>query len=260
MAGVTGKIALVTGGASGLGAATSRALAGAGATVVVADINGGLGEQLVSELGGTAEYLARDVTREKAWETVVADIMSRHGRLDVLVNNAGVVVMATIEDTTAEQLDFVRKVNFDGPFFGCKYALPAMAAGGGGSIINMSSAASLVGTPAFAAYSATKGAVRALTQTVAVHCKQRGNRVRCNSVHPGGIDTPMVANMALDNPSPLALELSAVGKTADRLGRPEDVAAAVLYLASDEAEFVNGSALSVDDGMAVGGFGLIEEE
>lgn len=252
---VSGKIALVTGGASGIGEACARRLAAEGATVILADINEEGGERVVAEIGTNAEFARLDVTDEDAWQALVAEIVARHDGLDILVNNAGVVISATIEDTTREHLDFMRAVNFDGPFFGCKHAIPAMAASGGGSIVNMSSAAALVGTPAYAAYSATKGAVLALTQTVAVHCKQRGNGVRCNSVHPGAVNTPMVHNL-VEEATPLALEMTAVGKTADRVGRPEDVAAAVLYLASDEADFVNGAALSVDDGMAVGGFGL----
>ncbi|MEM1114388.1 MAG: SDR family oxidoreductase [Pseudomonadota bacterium] len=258
MAGVTGKIALITGGASGLGAASGRMLAGEGATVILADIDRAQGEAVASDIGEAAEYAHLDVSQESEWQALISDIVKRHGRLDVLVNNAGIVVVATIEDTSQAQLDRVRAVNFDGPFFGCKHAIPAMSAGGGGSIINMSSAAAFVGTPAYAAYSATKGALRSLTGTVAVHCKQRGNGVRCNSIHPGGMDTPMVQNLAEGDVSPLAVELTAVGKTSDRFGHPDDVAAAVLYLASDESQFCNGSALSVDDGMAVGGFGLPE--
>ena len=258
MAGVEGKVALVTGGASGIGEASARLLAAEGATVVIADLDAGRGEQVASEIGDKAEFIALDVSRESDWQAAISNILKRHGKLDVLVNNAGVVLVATIEDTTAEQLDRVRAVNFDGPFFGCKHAIPAMAASGGGSIINMSSAAALVGTPAYAAYSATKGALRALTQTVAVHCKQRGNGVRCNSIHPGAVNTPMVQSLGQGEVSQLAMEMTAMGKTSDRIGNPGDIAAAVLYLASDEADFVNGSALSVDDGMAVGGFGLAE--
>ena len=250
-----GKIALVTGAASGLGEASARLMATEGATVVLADINREAGARVADEIGGAAEFAHLDVTSEAAWEDVISGIVARHGGLNVLVNNAGVVVSATIEDTSLEQLNFVRAVNFDGPFLGCKHAIPAMAASGGGSIVNISSAASIVGTPAYAAYSCTKGAVRSLTQTVAVHCKQRGNKVRCNSIHPGGVDTPMVHKLA-EGATPLSLEMTAVGKTSDRIANPIDVAYAVVYLASDDADFVNGAALSVDDGMAVGGFGL----
>lgn len=251
---VAGKIALVTGGASGLGEACATLLAREGATVVVADIDAEGGQRVVTEIGDGAEYIHLDVREEAEWQSLIGSIVERHGGLDVLVNNAGVIITATIEDTTREQLDFVRAVNFDGPFWGCKHAIPAMSASGGGSIINMSSAAALVGTPAYAAYSATKGAVRSLTQSVAVHCKQRGNSVRCNCVLPGYIDTPMVHNL-MEDASPLALEMSAMGTTPERVGQPQDVAAAVLYLASDDAAYVNGTALSVDDSLTVGGSG-----
>ena len=250
MAKLSGKIALVTGAASGLGEATARLMAAEGATVLVADINREAGERVAAGIGGSAEFTLLDVTREDAWQACIAAIVERHGGLDILVNNAGVVVSATIEDTTVEQLDFVRAVNFDGPFLGCKHAIPAMAASGGGSIVNIASAASIVGTPAYAAYSSTKGAVRSLTQTVAVHCKQRGNKVRCNSIHPGAVDTPMVHKLA-EGATPLALEMTAMGRTSDRIANPIDVAPAVVYLASDEAAYVTGQVLCLDAGYTI---------
>jgi len=170
----------------------------------------------------------------------------------VLVNNAGVMIVATIEDTTLEQLRFVLAVNVEGPFLGCQHAIPRMAASGGGSIINLSSTASIVGLPSFAAYSASKGAVRSLTQTVAVHCKQRGNGVRCNSIHPGGMSTPMTAGLrsAVGETSELALQMLE-NFARDTAGAPDDVANAVLFLASDESRFVKGAMLAVDNAMTV---------
>jgi 3(or 17)beta-hydroxysteroid dehydrogenase len=255
MAALIGKIALVTGAASGLGEATAAALAAAGAQVFMADINREQGEAAAAKIGERAEFVELDVAKEEGWKNVTDVIVERFGGLDILVNNAGVVVVATIEDTTAEQLHRIRSVNFDGPFFGCKHCIPIMAESGGGSIVNISSMAALIGTPSYAAYSMTKGALKSLTQTVAVHCKALGNGVRCNGVHPGAIETPMVENLAA-GASPLALQMAATARAPGQLGQPQDVAAAVLYLVSDDASFVNGAAITVDDGMSVGGFGL----
>lgn len=247
---VEGKVAIVTGGAKGLGAASARALHAEGAALVIADIDSDAGTALVESLGANALYLALDVSQEQQWVDVMAATLGHFGRLDVLVNNAGVVVMATIEDTTLEQLKFVQAVNIDGTFLGCKHALPAMTRSGGGSIINISSIAAMVGTPPFAAYSASKGAVRSITQTVAAHCKMRRNGIRCNSIHPGSMETDMTASLLrMGAASPLAAELLLeMGSKVDRYGRPEDVAAAVVYLASDESNYVTGSMLVIDDG------------
>jgi 3(or 17)beta-hydroxysteroid dehydrogenase len=247
---VEGKVAIVTGGGSGLGAAASAALVREGATVVLTDVNVEGGESTAKEIGSGASFVEHDVTSEEDWVRVVSDTVDRFGRLDVLVNNAGVVVVATIEDTTLEQLRFVEAVNIEGPFLGCKHAIPRMAESGGGSIINLSSTAALMGAPPFAAYSASKGAVRSLTQTVAVHCKQRKNGVRCNSIHPGGMLTPMTMKLrsAIGETSELAMELAG-DLAASSIGDPTDIAHAVVYLASDESRFVNGSMLAVDDGL-----------
>lgn len=250
---VKGKVALVTGGAMGLGEASVRALHSEGASVVVADINRAAGEALVQELGDRALFIELDVSQESAWQAAIEQTLNHFGGLHVLVNNAGVVVVASIEETTAEQLRFIQGINFDGPFWGCKHALPAMADCGGGSIINMSSAASIKGTPAFAAYSATKGAVRSLTQTVAAHCKSVGNGVRCNSIHPGGMNTPMVESLPeLGKNSPQAMEMMlAQMQPEDTAGEPNDVAAAVVYLAADESSYVSGAQLSIDNAFTV---------
>jgi 3(or 17)beta-hydroxysteroid dehydrogenase len=190
------------------------------------------------------------VRDEASWQRAIAETERRCGRLDVLVNNAGIVVVASIEDTTLEQWRSVQAVNADGVFLGCKHALAAMRRSGGGSIVNLSSTAGLVGTPAFAAYSASKGAVRLLTKTVAVHCAQLGLPIRCNSVHPGGMDTPMTQALpALTAAaSPLTLELLAK-QAFPRMGTPADVAELVLYLASDASAYVNGAEIAIDNAL-----------
>jgi 3(or 17)beta-hydroxysteroid dehydrogenase len=247
---VDGKVALVTGGASGLGKATVKVLAREGARVVIADVNEAGAKQLAGELGGAALALRLDVTSEADWQRAIAETVRAFGGLHVLVNNAGIVVVRSIEDTTVEELRRVLAVNVEGVFLGCKHALPAMRASGGGSIINLSSAAGLVGTPPFAAYSASKGAVRLLTKTVAAHCLALGYPIRCNSIHPGGMDTPMVQGLggavAGAGPTTLAVLAKIQGGPG---GQPEDVANLALFLASDEARHLNGSEIAIDAGL-----------
>jgi 3(or 17)beta-hydroxysteroid dehydrogenase len=248
---VDGKVAIVTGAASGLGRAQATLLAREGARVVLTDVNAAAGASAADALGAPACFLRHDVRDEASWQQVIAETLARFGRLDVLVNNAGIVVLATVEETTLEQWRAVQAVNSDGVFLGCKHAIAAMLRGGGaGSIVNLSSTAGLVGTPAFAAYAASKGAVRALSKTVAVHCAQRGYAIRCNSIHPGGIDTPMTQGLGAlaAQAAPLALEALAKQPVA-RMGRPEDVAELVLYLASDASSLVNGAEIAIDAGM-----------
>jgi len=189
---VEGKLAIVTGAASGIGAATGRRLVAEGARVLLCDVNEQGLAKLAAELGEPAEARVHDVADEARWRELVAHALAHHGRLDVLVNNAGIVERANVEETTLEQWRRIQSVNAEGVFLGCKHALPAMRASGGGSIVNVSSLAALRGTPIYAAYSASKGAVAALTRTVALHCMERGDAIRCNSIHPGGVNTPMV--------------------------------------------------------------------
>ncbi len=247
---VSGKVALVTGGASGLGKATAAALAREGAKVVVADVNEAGAKQLAGELGGAALALRLDVTSEADWQRAIAETLRAFGALHVLVNNAGIVVVRSIEDTSVEELRRVLAVNVEGVFLGCKHAIPAMRAAGSGSIINLSSAAGLVGTPPFAAYSASKGAVRLLTKTVAAHCMLLGYPIRCNSIHPGGMDTPMVRELGSGVVGAGPSTLAVLGKMATGPGgQPEDVANLALFLASDEAKHLNGSEIAIDGGM-----------
>jgi len=251
---VAGKIALVTGAASGIGRAIARTLAEQGATVMVADIEENAALAVVAEIGeegGRAEVVALDVTDEDQWATALDGVAERHGRLDILVNNAGIVTGdASIEDLTLDAWRRIQAVNSEGVMLGCKHGVRVMKRTGGGSIVNISSIAGIVGAPHLSAYCASKGAVRILTKSVALHCARKGYGIRCNSVHPSYTDTPMVDRMVAqrDDPERMRAALQAASPLG-RLGSPADVAAAVLYLASDDAAFVTGAELVVDGGV-----------
>ena len=258
MAQLTGKIALVTGGASGIGAACAKRLAAEGATVVLTDVQDHKGEALAAEIGGASRYLHHDVTSEDAWIEVIAAVKRDFGRLDIVVNNAGIAITAA-SITQMSLADFRRQqaVNVDGVFLGCKHALPLMReAGNGGSIINMSSVAGLKGSPTLAAYSATKGAVRLFTKAVALECAAAKDGVRVNSVHPGIIETPIwqaiVPTGAPGANAPPDLDaLSTMAVPLGVKGMPEDIAAGVLWLASDESRYVTGMEMVIDGGLSV---------
>jgi 3(or 17)beta-hydroxysteroid dehydrogenase len=251
MSRLAGKVALVTGAASGLGKADATALARAGARVVVTDIDRSAGEALAADLErlipGGALFLEQDVRDEARWQAVIKATVEKFGRLDVLVNNAGVVVVATPETTTLEQFRFANAVMSEGVFLGCKHAIPAMRDSGGGSIINMSSVASHLGYPVFFAYSAAKGAVRSMTKAVAVHCQTMKYNIRCNSIHAGAIDTPMVEKANTE----LGMTMDAYESAPWGLGKPEDVANLVVFLASDESRFVNAAEILLDNALTV---------
>jgi 3(or 17)beta-hydroxysteroid dehydrogenase len=250
-----GKRVIVTGSASGLGRATVTQLLGEGAAVVATDIDAEGGRALADELGEACIFVTHDVSEEPDWVRVVGVAQERLGGIDALVNNAGIVKLATVEDTSLEDWHRVLRVNLDGVFLGCKHVIPAMAASGGGSIVNLSSVAAMAGQPAFAAYAASKGGVRSLTKTVAVHCAQRGQAIRCNSIHPGGIDTPMTQALpaALADASAIAVEaLTSSGLGRVTLGAPEDVANLVLFLVSDESRHMTGAELVLDGGQTAG--------
>ncbi|MDA0229524.1 MAG: glucose 1-dehydrogenase [Proteobacteria bacterium] len=249
---VVGKIAIVSGAAAGIGRACARRLAQEGALVCVSDIDQVEAETLAAEIracGGEALSLAHDVAEEVDWRRVIDTTVERFGGLNILVNNAGIAFAAGLEETTTEQWRRIMAVNVDSVFFGCKFALPAMRASGGGAIVNMSSILGLVGSPVQAAYNATKGAVRLFTKGVALECAEAGWNIRVNSVHPAYIRTPMVERYAKSWGS-LESGLVALGKLhpAGRVGEAEEVANAVLYLASDEASFVTGTELVIDGG------------
>ena len=189
MSRVAGKVILVTGAGSGIGRATAKLLADEGATVIVSDINQPGGLETVQQIGGKARFLLQDTAQEIDWKRCIDDIMAREGRLDGLVNNAGIAgpSPSTFENETVEQWQKMLSINVQGVFLGCKHGVPAMRTSGGGSIVNLSSLAAFLGTPNLSAYGASKGAVRQFTKTVAIDCARKGYKVRCNSVHPGVI-------------------------------------------------------------------------
>src|SRR5215813_2594311 len=242
-----GKVTLISGGARGQGAAEAKLCAREGAKVVFGDVLDALGKQVEAEIraaGGDATYVHLDVTREADWREAVETAVHSYGKLDVLVNNAGIVIRKGIEDTSEEDWDRLMAVNAKGVFLGTKHAIPAMRRAGGGSIVNISSTAGLVGSPyGSAAYTASKGAVRLFTKATAVqHAK---DKIRCNSVHPGPIATDMIKEM-LENTSAWEQRLRRLPM--GRVGTPQEVAYGVLYLASDEASYVTGSELVIDGG------------
>ena len=243
-------MAVITGAGSGLGAASARRLHAEGAVVVITDRVRDRGEVVAAELGERAEFRALDVTQEAEWIEVLDAVVAKHGRLDVLVNNAGVGVVGDVESTTLEQWRFVHAVNTEGTFLGCKHAIRLMKPRGGGSIVNVSSVAGMIGAPNLAAYCSSKGGVRTFTKSAAIHCAKSGYGIRVNSVHPAFIDTPMVDKMVQASKDPEKAKANlAKPIPLGRIGEPEDVAAAVAYLASDDAKFVTGTELLVDGGM-----------
>ena len=260
---VEGKVALVTGGASGIGRGCAERLAQEGATIVVTDLQDDKGAQTVAAIeamGGKASYLHHDVTSEQAWIDAVAAVKAKHGRLDILVNNAGIGIGGSVLTMTLADFQKQTAVNLDGVFLGVKHSIPLMRENGGGSIINMSSVAGLKGSAILAGYCATKGGVRLFTKAVAMECAAAKDGVRVNSVHPGIIETPIWDTIVGtgevgDNARPprgAALDaMSAEGVPLGVKGYPEDIANGVLWLASDESRYVTGAELVIDGGLSV---------
>lgn len=242
-----GKVALISGGARGQGAVEAKLFAREGAKVVFGDILDESGKQVEAEIheaGGEAAYVHLDVTREDDWRTAVNTAIDRYGKLDILVNNAGILIRKGIEDTTEEDWDRIMGVNAKGAFLGTKHSIPAMRQAGGGSIVNISSTAGLVASPSgSASYTASKGAVRLLTKSTAVQYAKEG--IRCNSIHPGPIDTDMIRETFTDSAK---LEERMQRLPMGRVGTADEIAYGVLYLASEEAAFVTGSELVIDGG------------
>jgi NAD(P)-dependent dehydrogenase (short-subunit alcohol dehydrogenase family) len=259
-----GKSAIVTGAASGIGRATAIALAREGAAVMLTDIDDAGGHETlatIAKAGGKAAYRHQDVVSEDGWRAVIAETLHLHGHLDTLVNNAGIGSGQLVTEMSLEAWNRQVAINLTGPFLGTKHAIPAMRAGGkGGSIINISSVAGLEGAPGLAGYCATKGGLRLFTKAVAK--EYAADRVRCNSVHPGIIDTPIwtkideggmeATRTALGTPegaNSLPVDaIALVGTPLGRAGQPEEIAAGIIFLASDESGFITGSELVIDGG------------
>ena len=242
------KIALITGSAQGLGAAIAERFAEEGATVFICDMNAEAGKATVAKIkgkGGKASFLPLNVSREADWVAALAQVAARHDRLDILVNNAGINIRETIEDMKEENFDTMLAVNVKGPFLGIKHAIPIMRKAGGGAIINMSSVCGLIGHKyTTEAYTITKGAVTLMTKTVGVRYAK--DNIRCNSIHPSTVNTPLV-EILFQDPKRKEERLGEV--PLGRLASDLDVANAALYLASDEASFLNGVSLPVDGGL-----------
>jgi 3(or 17)beta-hydroxysteroid dehydrogenase len=247
---MAGKIALITGGASGLGLATAQLMAREGARVAITDVQADRGRAAAKAIGGDAIFLEHDVTSEARWTEVVDEVVRRFGGLSVLVNSAGIGTEGTIENTSLAEFRRMMAINVEGTFVGCQNAIRAMKQTSGPcSIVNISSVAGLVSGYNMAAYSASKGAVRLLTKSVALHCARAGYDIRCNSVHPAFIDTPMVqeglqAAPDRDKATKRLLRMVPLG----RIGEPNDIGYMILYLASDESKFVTGAEMVVDGG------------
>ena len=260
MAQLAGKVAVVTGGASGIGEACSQTLARAGASVLITDIDDALGKAVVERIaaaGGKAHYLHHDVRDEAAWPGVISEAEKRFGRLDIMVANAGIGIMAPIETMTLADWQKQQAINLDGVFLSVKHAIPALRKAGGGSIVLMSSVAGLRGAPGLAAYSATKGGVRLLAKSVAL--EHAADKIRCNSVHPGIIATPIWGKIPTGaegnrRNAPIdPTERAAVAVPLTRVGEAQDIANGVLFLCTDAASYITGQELVIDGGLTAGG-------
>lgn len=256
---VKNKIALITGAASGIGAATAQLFANEGATVILSDIEDKEGQQLVNNIGKSAHYLHLDVSKELEWQHTLQQIQKTYGKLDILVNNAGITGFNAEfgpqdpEHCSLESWRRIHEINLDGVFLGCKYAIQLMKVQNKGAIVNLSSRSGMVGIPGAAAYASSKAAIRNHTKTVALYCAQQGYGIRCNSLHPAAILTPLW-DPVLGSGEQRAASLDTMSQDIPlkRMGTPEEVAYAILYLASDEAAYITGSELTIDGGILAG--------
>lgn len=247
---VAGKVALITGGASGLGLAAAKLMAAEGAKIVITDIQKDKGPAAAREIGNGAVFLEHDVTSEQRWQEVVAETEKAFGKLHVVVNSAGIGTEGTIEDTSLADFRKMMAINVEGVFLGCKYGIAAMKKHGeASSLVNISSVAGIVSGYQMCAYSASKGAVRMMSKSVALHCARACYNIRSNSVHPAFISTPMVEAplAAAQDPEKARkrlLRMVPIG----RIGEANDIGYMILYLASDESRFVTGAEMVVDGG------------
>lgn len=248
-----GKVALITGGASGIGRSCAERFAQEGAHIVLSDLNTEGARAVADGLAGDVMVIDHDVTDEDAWIAATQAVVEHFGRLDILVNSAGTAKATNVEDTTYEDWRRVMSINADGTFLGCKHGVKAMKAEGGGSIVNLSSVSGLIGGHNMCAYNASKGAVRLLTKSVALHCARQGYGIRCNSVHPAFIMTPMVEDLINRNKDPATIKAKLERQIPlGRLGDAEEVADMIIYLASDESRFVTGAEFVIDGGLTAG--------
>ena len=248
---LSGKTALVSGGASGIGRAAARMMAREGARIAIADRNLAGAEEIARGLGDNAIAIEMDVTRIEEWRSAVAEVERRFGALNVLVHSAGVGGIGTVEDTTPEEWRRVHAVNLDAVFYGTQAALPLMRRHAPGSIVILSSISGIVAARNLAAYNSSKAAVRHLSKSIALHCARQGYGIRCNSVHPTFIDTPMVEGMFASLGGPAAAR-EKLGRQIPlgAIGEPDDVAHAIVYLASDESKLMTGAELVLDGGLS----------
>lgn len=247
---VSNKVALITGGASGLGKATALLMAKEGARVAIADRNLDGAREVAEQIGKAAIAVSLDVTSEQQWIAALDVVDAAFGKLNVMVHSAGVGALKSVEDVTVEEWRWVHSVNLDGPFLGIKHGLPRMKAHAPGSIVIISSVSGIIAGHNMAAYNTSKAGARMLAKTTALHCAKRGYNIRCNSVHPTFIDTPMVQGMihAGGDPAERKRKLEAQVPLG-HLGEPNDVAYCILHLASDESKFTTGAEFVIDGGI-----------
>ena len=248
---VEDKVIIVTGAASGLGLADSKSLIAEGAKVIMTDIDAEKGSTLASEVGGI--FFDQDVSNESTWPDLMRFVQNKFGRLDGLVNNAGIAPISNIEEATTQSWREVINIHLDGTFWGCQSAIKLMKTNGGGSIVNMSSTAAFIGLGSYVAYSTAKGGIRSMSKSIAIHCRQSKLNIRCNSVHPGSISTPMVHHalktlvgkdlLAEKDPEKTRIDMG--------IGEPNDVAHMIVYLMSDESKHVTGAEMVIDNGDTV---------
>jgi len=252
-AALSSKIVLISGGASGIGAAAARLFVERGARVALADVQAAKGEAAARDLGDRAMFVGLDVTDEGAWRGAIRAVRARFGEPTTVVNSAGISIPANIEEESLAGFRRTLAINLEGAFLGCKVGVEALKAGRGGAIVNLASTLGVKAGATFPAYSASKGGVRMLTRAVALHCAERGYDIRVNAVLPGAIHTEMVEGYVAAGEAAGATREDVIGGFASvhpmkRLGRPREAAAAIVFLASDEAGFITGADLPVDGG------------